>query len=268
MSTRLNQILQSKKQKQEKCLSIFLTAGFPEKNSTPEIILTLAESGVDFIELGIPFSDPIADGPVIQKASDKALANGIGLKQVLDIVAEVRKFSEIPIILMGYLNPIYQMGLAKFMQSAHNVGVDGLILPDWPMEESRRYQNELSKADLDLIHLIAPNTPTERIRQIDEISTAFIYCVAYTGVTGQDNRPTPETIAFFNHLKQTLRHPWLIGFGVKNHADFQAYTRYADGVIIGSAFINLLENTPENNRRAACRSFVRNILNPQSESTK
>ncbi|HQH55271.1 MAG TPA: tryptophan synthase subunit alpha [Candidatus Marinimicrobia bacterium] len=267
MSTRLNQILKSKKEKQEKCLSIFLTAGFPEKNCTPEIILTLAASGVDFIELGIPFSDPIADGPVIQKASDKALVNGVDLEQVLDIVATVRKFSDIPIILMGYLNPIYQMGLAKFIKSARNVGVDGLILPDWPMEESRRYQDELSKANLDLIHLIAPNTPTERIRQIDEISTAFIYCVAYTGVTGQDNRPTPETIAFFNHLKQTLRHPWLIGFGVKSHEDFQTYTHYADGVIIGSAFINLLENTPENNRLAACRTFVRNIINTPSQCT-
>jgi len=262
MSTRLKQILDIKKQKQEKYLSIFITAGFPQKTSSVEIILTLAASGVDFIELGIPFSDPIADGPIIQSASDRALANGIDLKQVLDMVAEVRKSSPVPIILMGYLNPVYQMGLSEFLQRAGDVGVDGLILPDWPLEESRIYHDELRKADIDLIHLIAPNTPGPRIRQIDELSSAFVYCVAYTGVTGQDNRPTPATIAFFEELNRILKHPWSIGFGVKNHRDFQTYTRYADGVIIGSAFIKLLENTPNGEYATACRAFVQEIKGP------
>jgi len=259
MSEKLNQIIQSKKQQHEKYLSIFLTAGYPEKNDTVDIILNLAEDGIDFIELGMPFSDPIADGPIIQKASDKALANGITLEDVLRIVQQVRKFSTIPIILMGYTNPVYHRGFESFFEEAKGVGVDGLILPDWPYEESQIYLDTLQKVDLDLIHLIAPNTLQERIRQIDVISTSFIYCVAYTGVTGQDNQPTPATIEFFEYLNHTLTHPWIIGFGVKNHQDFVTYTRYADGVIIGSAFIKLLTDTPKEQRTGKIAAFIKSI---------
>jgi tryptophan synthase alpha chain len=257
MSKRLNQLLQNKKANNEKYLSIFLTAGFPEKDDTVDIILELAESGVDFIELGIPFSDPIADGPIIQRASDRALKNGITLDFVLNIVENVRKLSAIPILLMGYLNPVFQRGFESFISASQEARVDGLILPDFPIEESRAYLPALHQADLDLIHLIAPNTPKERIRQINEISTSFIYCVAYTGVTGQDNKPTAKTINFFQALNQTLSHPWIIGFGVKNRQDFQRYTQYSDGVIIGSAFIRLLEKTAVQSRSAAIRSFIR-----------
>jgi len=259
MSTKLNRLLQRKKEHNEKYLSIFVTAGFPEKDDTVDIILNLAENGVDFIELGIPFSDPIADGPVIQKASDRALHNGVTLEHVLDIVKKVRQSAEIPILLMGYMNPVFRMGIDRFIQQANEAGVDGLILPDFPLEESQAYQPALQQADLDLIHLIAPNTPRERIRQIDQTSTSFIYCVAYTGVTGQDNKPTRSTIEFFEHLNQTLRHPWIIGFGVKTHRDFLTYTQYSDGVIIGSAFIDLLEKTPVSARSLAIRSFIASI---------
>jgi len=259
MSEKLNQIIQSKKQHHEKYLSIFLTAGYPEKNDTVDIILNLAANGVDFIELGMPFSDPIADGPVIQKASDQALANGVTLDDVLRIVKQVRKFSTIPIILMGYTNPVYHRGFEPFFDEAKGAGIDGLILPDWPHEESQIYLDILQKADLDLIHLIAPNTPYERIRQIDAISTSFIYCIAYTGVTGQDNKPTPATIEFFERLNQTLTHPWIIGFGVKNHQDFETYTHYADGVIIGSAFIKLLEEAPKEQRADKITAFIKSI---------
>jgi len=259
MSKKLNQIIQSKKQRNEKYLSIFLTAGYPQKNDTVDIILNLAENGIDFIELGMPFSDPIADGPVIQKASDKALANGITLDYVLRIVKQVRKSCVIPIILMGYANPVFHRGFESFFHEAKDAGVDGLILPDWPHEESQIYLDKLQKADLDLIHLIAPNTPRKRIRQIDAISTSFIYCVAYTGVTGQDNKPTPATIEFFQYLNHTLTHPWIIGFGVKNHRDFETYTRYADGVIIGSAFIKLLEEAPKEQRAAKIAAFIKSI---------
>jgi len=259
MSKKLNQIIQLKKQRHEKYLSIFLTAGYPEKEDTVDIILNLAEKGVDFVELGMPFSDPIADGPIIQKASDKALANGVTLADVLRIVKQVRKFSTIPIILMGYANPVYHRGFESFFHEVKEAGVDGLILPDWPYEESQIYSDKLHEADLDLIHLIAPNTPRERIRQIDAISSSFIYCVAYTGVTGQDNKPTPATIEFFQYLNQTLIHPWIIGFGVKNHQDFETYTHYADGVIIGSAFIKLLEEAPKELRSAKITAFIKSI---------
>jgi tryptophan synthase alpha chain len=263
MSQRLNQLLLDKKQKKQKCLSVFVTAGFPNEQDTAVIIRELAAGGVDFVELGIPFSDPLADGPVIQSASDKALANGMTLAKTLEIAASVRQFSEIPLILMGYLNPVYQMGMIRFIQAAHAAGVDGLILPDWPIEESAAYAADLKKADLDLIHLIAPNTPPERIQYIDAVSSSFIYCVAYTGVTGRDNRPTLETLRFFEYLQRSLTHPWLIGFGVKNHDDFQTYTQYADGVIIGSAFIKMLDSTPVEARAAVCHNFAGRIRNSE-----
>lgn len=259
MIQKLIRLLERYKQQHRKCLSLFVTAGFPERDATVDIICQAADEGVDFIELGVPFSDPVADGPVIQRASQRALANGIGLQDVLEMVTDIRRSTEIPIILMGYLNPFHVMGMDAFFTRAKTAGVDGLIIPDWPLEESQSCQAQLQAADLDLIHLIAPNTPPARIREINRISSAFIYCVAYTGVTGQDNHPTPETIKFFDFLNCTLTHPWIIGFGVKTRQDFRLYTQYSDGVIIGSAFIALLEQTPLHSRKSAVRAFIRGL---------
>ncbi|MGC9364012.1 MAG: tryptophan synthase subunit alpha [Fidelibacterota bacterium] len=259
MSQKLIRLLERYKKQHRKCLSLFVTAGFPERDATVDIICQAADEGVDFIELGVPFSDPVADGPVIQRASQRALTNGIGLQDVLEMVKDIRRNTEIPIILMGYLNPFHVMGMEAFLTRAKTAGVDGLIIPDWPLEESLSCQAQLQAADLDLIHLIAPNTPPARIHTIDSVTSAFIYCVAYTGVTGQDNRPTPETIQFFDNLNRTLTHPWLIGFGIKDRQDFQLYTQYSDGVIIGSAFIRLLEQTAPDTRKSAIRTFIRNL---------
>jgi tryptophan synthase alpha chain len=262
MSKRLNEIIRRKKNNGQKLLSVFVTAGFPEKDATKDIIIQLDRSGVDFIELGIPFSDPVADGPVIQQASQKALNNGITLKKIIQIVAEIRKESQIPIILMGYLNPVYQYGFDAFFNYASRAGADGLILPDWPLEESAVYADTLKSLDLDLIHLIAPNTSKERIKQIDKSSTSFIYCVAYTGVTGRSGINS-QSQAFINNLNTLLSKPHLIGFGVKSHNDFKYYGRFADGVIIGSAFINLLEKTIKNEREQMIARFVRSIKEEQ-----
>jgi tryptophan synthase alpha chain len=243
MSKRLNDLLQKKISNNQKLLSIFITAGFPEIDSTKEIILTLDEAGVDFIELGVPFSDPIADGPVIQKASDQAIENGVNIQTIFQMVREIRKSSQIPIILMGYLNPINKMGLNDFINQSSQASIDGLIVPDWELEENQKYTNILEKHDLDIIHLIAPNTPFDRIKKINDISRSFIYCVAYTGVTGQDNKPTGKTDSFLKNIRDELSHPLMIGFGIKNHQDYETYTNYADGVIIGSVFIQLMEKT-------------------------
>jgi tryptophan synthase alpha chain len=243
----------------EKLLSIFVTAGFPELDSTEDIILTLDKVGVDFIELGIPFSDPIADGPVIQKASDIAIRNGISLDKIFDMLQNIRKASSIPIILMGYLNPVHKMGIKSFIQRAQQVAIDGLILPDWNLEESTAYQTVLTDHDIDLIQLIAPNTAADRIRKITDLSRSFIYCVAYTGLTGQDKKITPQTVAFLKNLRRLTAQPLMVGFGVKNKQDFQTYTKYADGVIIGSEFINLLEKTPPDKRPSAIEKFIKNI---------
>ena len=259
MSQRLNKLIAGKNASGEKLLSIYVTAGFPEKDATVDIILSLADSGVDFIELGMPFSDPIADGPVIQAASQKALENGVSIKEVFEAVEVVRRKTDIPILLMGYLNPVMQYGLEDFFKRAAEVKVDGFILPDWPLEESIEYFDLLKELDLDLIHLIAPNTPVARIKEVDGQSTSFIYCVAYTGVTGLDSQITPETKEFLGYLNTNLKHPFIVGFGVKTNEDFQNYTRYANGVIVGTRFIRLLEETTKSQRREAIANFVQSL---------
>ncbi len=259
MSSRLKDRINAKKSANEKLLSIYVTAGFPEPDATVDIIKYLDAAGVDFIELGMPFSDPIADGPVIQKASDKALTNGITTDQIFTFVQEVRKTSDIPILLMGYTNTLLKYDVEKFFKKASSAGVDGLIIPDWPLEENSQYLDMLDAYNLDLIHLIAPNTDKERITEIDRISTAFVYCVAYMGVTGRDNKPTEETEKFLDYLKENLNHPWLVGFGVKSHEDYLTYTKSADGVIVGTAFINLLENMPSEKRRNVISEYIGNI---------
>lgn len=259
MSKRLNDLIKDKTDKGEKLLSIFITAGFPEIDSTKEIILALDEAGVDFIELGIPFSDPIADGPVIQKASERAIHNGVNIDNIFQMMGEIREISQIPIILMGYLNPINKMGIDTFINQASASSVDGLIIPDWALEENQKYGDILKKHDLDIIHLLAPNTPPDRIKIIDEVSSSFIYCVAYTGVTGQDNKPTEKTSDFLKTIRKELNHPLMIGFGIKNREDYLTYTNYADGVIIGSAFIRLLEKTNREERREAIDRFIKQI---------
>ena len=259
MSKRLNDLIKIKTEKSDKLLSIFITAGFPEIDDTTDIILTLDQAGVDFIELGIPFSDPIADGPVIQKASDRAIDNGVNINTIFNIVEEVRKTSQIPIILMGYLNPINKIGIERFISQASKYSVDALIIPDWELEENQRYKQMLDQHELDVIHLIAPNTPPERIELINKVSSSFIYCVAYTGVTGQDNKPTETTGKFLENVREELNHPLMIGFGIKNHEDYKTYTNYADGVIIGSAFIELLEKTEKSKRFEAISHFIGSI---------
>ena len=262
MSQLLNQLIETKRAESKKLLSVFLTAGYPRLEDTVDIVLSLADAQVDFIELGIPFSDPIADGPVIQETSNKALKNGIQLSKILEMENQVRNKSSIPILLMGYLNPIYKMGIEEFIQQAHIAGADGLIIPDWPIEESNSYSGLLQENDLDLVHLIAPNTPVERIRKIDEASTSFIYCVAYTGVTGKDNKPTEETIRFFTTLQQKITHPFMIGFGIKSRQDYQNYTEYADGIIVGSAFLKLLSELTGENRNEKIKKFITHFREP------
>ncbi len=259
MSQRLRNIIQQNRQNGKKMLSLYLTAGFPKFEMTGKIIRACANAQVDFIELGMPFSDPIADGPTIQKAADRALQQGVSISKILELVAQVRQQTEIPIILMGYLNPVFQFGFQKFFEACAKVGVDGLILPDWPLEESESYLPLLNSLDLDLIYLIAPNTPKERIQKIDTLSRAFVYCTAYTGVTGKDNRPSPETERFLQDLNRTLQNPFFIGFGVKTQKDFEFYTQYASGVIVGSAFIKFLENLNESSLEQEVKRFVQNL---------
>jgi len=259
VSKRLRETIQENIKNNKKMLSLYLTAGFPDLELTEKIILACDSAKVDFIELGMPFSDPIADGPTIQKAADRALQQGVNLRRIFQLVERVRKQSDIPVILMGYLNPVFQFGFEHFFEECARVKIDGLILPDWPVEESEPYQPLLNSLDLDLIYLIAPNTPKARIKKIDAISRAFVYCTAYTGVTGKDNRPLPGTEQFLKELKTKLQNPFLIGFGIKSRQDVEFYSQYAAGVIIGSAFIKFLENSDESKIVQNIKRFVQEL---------
>jgi tryptophan synthase alpha chain len=207
----------------------------------------LEKAGVDIIEIGIPFSDPIADGPTIQESNKIALDNGMNLHLLLEQVREIRKSVSLPIILMGYLNPVLQFGFEKFVKEAVRVGVDGLILPDLPVDEYLlMYKKNVDENGLTNTFLISPTTSEERIRKIDAASNGFIYAVSSSSTTGTQQGFSTEQESYFKRLQDMkLENPFLIGFGVSNHETFAAVSKYSSGAIVGSAFINLLKNSTD-----------------------
>ena len=241
---RINKLFSEKK---KNILSVFFTAGFPELNSTKRIAKALEEAGVDMIEIGIPFSDPIADGPTIQQSNKVALDNGMSVKLLLEQVKEIRKEISIPVILMGYLNPVLQYGFEKFCKEASANGVDGLILPDMPMDEYlSEYKSVMESANLLNSFLISPTTSRERINKINDETNGFIYAVSSSSTTGAKKDFTDEQEAYFKKLQSlNLQNPFLIGFGVSSHQTFSKACQYSSGAIIGSAFINLLKSSTD-----------------------
>lgn len=252
----MNRIEELFKKKKQNILSVFFTAGFPSLNDTGTIALSLQQAGVNLIEIGIPFSDPIADGPVIQQSSKQAIDNGMTLKLLLEQVRELRKQVHIPIILMGYLNPVMQYGMEKFFTNAANAGVDGLILPDMPLDEYESvYKQSMEQAGLRNIFLISPTTSEARIRKIDEATNAFIYAVSSSSTTGAREGFQTEQIQYFERLKKlNLKNSFLIGFGVSNANTFSTACAYGAGAIVGSAFINMLKQS--NDIPADIQNFV------------
>ncbi len=225
--------------------SVYFTAGFPTYDSTREVIRELAAQGADLIEVGIPFSDPMADGPVIQKSSTLALENGMTLRKLFDQLRGIRTEVSIPLVMMGYLNPIMQMGIEDFCKHCHEVGVDGVIIPDLPFNDYiANYKPIADKYGVKFIMLITPETSDERIRLIDENTSGFIYMVSSASTTGAQSSFGDEKQAYFHRIDaMNLRNPRLIGFGISNKATFDAAQHNASGAIIGSAFINCLAQT-------------------------
>jgi tryptophan synthase alpha chain len=240
----MNRIKDLFKEKSKDVLSIYFTAGFPKLNSSMEILKQLEQSGVDMVEFGMPFSDPLADGPVIQHSSEVALQNGMNMDLLFEHTKEFRKQISVPVILMGYLNPLLQYGVEKFLQRAAENGFDGLIIPDLPLREYELHYKQLfEKYNLKNIFLITPNTTEERIRKIDALSDGFIYLVSTAGTTGVKDSFSTEQQDYFKRIATyKLNNPLLAGFGISNSKTFEQVCLYANGAIIGSAFIKAIQN--------------------------
>ena len=240
-----NRIEQLFAEKKERVLSVYFSAGYPKLNDTSKIMKSLQQSGADIIEVGIPFSDPVADGPTIQESNKIALDNGISLKLIFEQLARIREEVKIPIILMGYINPVLQYGLKAFCAKCEEVGVDGLILPDLPMQEYMdEYKSIFDSHGLLNIFLITPQTSDARIREIDHNSKGFIYMVSSASTTGAKVDISQGQERYFERVKNmSLNNPTLIGFGISNKKTFDRACRYASGAIIGSAFIDVLSES-------------------------
>lgn len=243
----LNRIHELFEKKKENILSVFYTAGYPKLNDTILIAQLLEKAGVDMIEIGIPFSDPIADGPVIQASSKAAIDNGMTVKLLLEQVTQIRKSVNIPIILMGYLNPALQYGMDNFFIDAVAAGVDGLILPDLPFEEYKSlYKEKMESVNLCNTFLISPTTSEDRIHKIDRATNGFIYAVSSSSTTGAKVGFQQEQVDYFQRLASLkLKNPFLIGFGISDSGTFSTACKFSAGAIVGSAFIKSLQSSKD-----------------------
>ncbi|ARN78071.1 tryptophan synthase subunit alpha [Nonlabens spongiae] len=257
-----NKLTKLFERKDRNLLNIFFTAGYPELEDTPVILKSLYDAGADLVEIGIPFSDPLADGPTIQESSKQALENGMSIQKLFDQLNQFRiQNSEfrIPILLMGYFNPIMQYGLEKFCKRCSEVGVDGLIIPDLPLEiYISHYQAVFKKYNLSNIFLVTPQTSTERILQIDEQSTGFIYAVSSASTTGSKSDFGSASLYLERLASLGLKTPILTGFNIKTAEDFQQACQYVNGAIIGSAFIKALQD--DGKVESKTNQFVKSIL--------
>ena len=251
---RINQKLKENK----KLLSIYFTAGYPALDDTVTIIQQLENCGVDMIEIGLPFSDPLADGPTIQASSTRALKNGMTTTLLFDQLKNVRKTVTIPLIIMGYFNPILQFGVEAFCKKCNEIGIDGLIIPDLPVDVyNENYKSIFEKYGLINVFLITPQTSAERINFIDSISKGFIYMVSSASVTGNQSGFGHEQTSYFKRINEmNLHNPQIVGFGISNNETFMQATKYAKGAIIGSAFIKYISENGIND----ISGFIRTIL--------
>ena len=250
----------------EKAMGLFLTDGFPTPEATVPLLRALDRGGVDFIELGMPFSDPLAEGRPIQRASAQALSHGVTLTDTLHSAEDYRSQSDTPLLLMGYVNPVLAYGIDDFCRDAAAAGVDGLILPDLPPEESDPLCEAASAHDLALVFLIAPNTADDRIVAVDRRATGFVYAVSVTGLTGSDLDEAPTVDEYLRRARRLVQqNPLLVGFGIKSHEDAMQLSRHTDGFIVGSALINRVSDLwddarlSDTERLKAVEAFARHL---------
>jgi tryptophan synthase alpha chain len=255
----MNRLNKTFEKKNKKLLNIYFTAGYPNLNDTAKIIEMLDEAGADMIEIGIPFSDPIADGPTIQDSNQKALENGMTLKMLFTQLENIRLKVNIPILLMGYINPVIQYGFEAFCTKCKDIGIDGLILPDMPLTEyESHYKKLFSENDLSSVFLITPETNEERIRKIDTLTDGFIYMVSSSGTTGKTTGLSSQISDYFQRVsKLKLKNPLMVGFGIADKKSFDTASEFADGAIVGSAFIRLLSE--ENLSQEKVNQFIEQL---------
>ena len=247
------------KEKSKRVLNVYCTAGYPSLDSTMKVMTSLQKNGADIIELGMPYSDPLADGEVIQVSSIKALANGMNIAVLFDQIKDMRKSISIPVILMGYMNPILQYGFENFCKKAKEVGVDGLILPDLPLFEfEQSYGKIITENNLDFIFLVTPETPVDRIKKLDSLSNGFLYAVSSSATTGKD-KDFNLVAQYLQKLQaMQLKNPILVGFGIKDKATFDAATVHTQGANIGSAYIQQL--TKGGDIESSTSQFLNSVL--------
>lgn len=248
------------KKREEKALVAYLTAGDPNLEKTKEIILGLDAAGVDILEIGVPFSDPTADGPIIQAASRRALENGATLSNILDMTKSVRKFSDIPIVLFGYYNPILIYGNERFAKRANASGVDGILVVDLPPEESAELRKHTDRSGIDFISLIAPTSTDDRIRKISQNARGFLYYISITGITGTARPQVSDIKNEMKRVRNITTLPVVVGFGISTREQAGELAPYADGIVIGSAFVRLIEeNSDKNNMVNIVSSYAKDI---------
>jgi tryptophan synthase alpha chain len=255
----MNRLQELFERKADSVLNVYCTAGYPQLNDTIKVMKALQENGADIIELGMPYSDPLADGPVIQTSSTRALKNGMTIETLFAQLKDFRKEIYVPVVLMGYMNPVLQFGFEKFCRYAADMPVDGLILPDLPEHEfESEYGPIIKRFGLDFIFLVTPETSEERIKKLDALSTGFLYAVSSSSTTGSE-KDFSEVEKYLQRLKSVqLKNPVLVGFGIKDKQSFQAACKLANGAIIGSAYIRALENS--NDIQQATKKFLNSIL--------
>lgn len=238
---RIEQKFKELKKHNKKAFIVFITAGYPDLNTTKRLAIEFAKSGVDILELGVPFSDPLADGPVIQESSQVALENKINLNHILELVRQIRRYAAIPICLMTYYNPIFCFGEKRFIKQARVVGVDGVIIPDLPPEEARAFISRANKLELDTIFFLAPTSPPERMQLVSRLTRGFIYYISLTGVTGPRKKLPADMLRNLKIIKGFTSQPLCVGFGVSGPSQVVEIYRIADGVIVGSAIIKKIK---------------------------
>ena len=266
--SRIKKTFAKLKKNNEKALGIFLTAGDPDLETSLEILVKLPKNGADFIEIGMPFSDPMADGPIIQESSERALKSGMNLEKCLSLVKTFRKTNnEIPIILMGYYNPIYKYGREVFVKKALEYGVDGLIIVDLPPEEDEELYNYSEKQNLSLIRLITPTTNKKRLAHILNDATGFVYYVSITGITGTQGANPDDVLLKLNNIKQYTKLPVVIGFGIRTPEQALKMASISDGIVVGSAVVEKIKYSLDNKNKAtkstmsSCLKFISEISN-------